>query len=149
MDLATDEQDARASDTLMAAATAANATSTETAAPPDESDSGAATVSRTPSNNVGSASWLLQVMGALGAAVAVGSIAWFLIGSASPWTVSISEAIRGTTEVRLKLRNGARYIRECFGSRWRGFRRRGLPTMAPAHERPAPGRLAAVGPEFE
>jgi hypothetical protein len=82
-------------------------------------------------------------------AVAVGSIAWFLISSASPRTVSISEAIRGTTEVRLKLRNGARYIRECFGSRWRGFRRRGLPTMAPAHERPAPGRLAAVGPEFE
>jgi hypothetical protein len=31
---------------------------------------------------VGSTSWILQVMAALGGAVAAGSVAWFLIGAA-------------------------------------------------------------------
>jgi hypothetical protein len=93
IDLATDEQGAPVSDALVAAATAVKATSTETAAPADpKSDSGAAAVLQTPSSNVGSTSWLLRVMGALGTAVAVGSVAWFLIGSALlRKTVSVSE----------------------------------------------------------
>ena len=82
IDLATNEQGALVSDASPAAATAVKAASTETAAPADKSDSGAAAVSQTPSSKVGSTSWLLRVMAALGAAVAAGSVAWFLIGSA-------------------------------------------------------------------
>ena len=58
---------------LPAAAPAVKAANTETAAPADKSDSAAAAVSQTPSSKVGSASWLMQVMAALGAAVAAGS----------------------------------------------------------------------------
>jgi hypothetical protein len=35
-----------------------------------------------PPSEIGSAAWLLQVLAALGGAVAAGSVAWFLIGSA-------------------------------------------------------------------
>ena len=76
---------------LPAAAPAVKAASTETAAPTDKSDSAAAAVSQTPSSKVGSTSWLMQVMAALGAAVAAGSVAWFLIGSAPQRMVSVSE----------------------------------------------------------
>ena len=76
---------------LPAAAPAVKAANTETAAPADKSDSAAAAVSQTPSSKVGSASWLMQVMAALGAAVAAGSVAWFLIGSAPQRMVSVSE----------------------------------------------------------
>jgi hypothetical protein len=86
IDLATNEQGA-----LPAAAPAVKAASTETAAPADKSDSAAAAVSQTPSSKVGSTSWLMQVMAALGAAVAAGSVAWFLIGSAPQRMVSVSE----------------------------------------------------------
>jgi hypothetical protein len=82
IDLAASEQGAPASDVLLAAATAVKETNTETAAPADRADSGAAIVSQTPSVNVGGASWLLQVMAALGIAVVTGVVAWFLVGSA-------------------------------------------------------------------
>jgi hypothetical protein len=36
-----------------------------------------------PASDVGSASWIAQVLAALGGAVAAGSVAWFLIGSAT------------------------------------------------------------------
>ena len=91
IDLAANEQGAPVSDALLAAATAVKATSTETVAPADKSDTGAAAVSQTPSSNVSGASWLLQVMAALGAAAATGSVAWFLIGSAPLRTVNVSE----------------------------------------------------------
>ena len=78
---------------LPAAAPAVKAANTETAAPADKSDSAAAAVSQTPSSKVGSTSWLMQVMAALGAAVAAGSGAWFLIGSA-PYTADQGERHR-------------------------------------------------------
>ena len=87
IDLATDEQGA-----LPAAAPAVKAANTETAAPADKSDSAAAAVSQTPSSKVSSTSWLMQVMAALGAAVAAGSVAWFLIGSAPQRMVSVKAA---------------------------------------------------------
>jgi hypothetical protein len=82
VDLTTDEQGAPVTDTLVATVTAMKATITETAAPADPSDSEVAAASLSPDGNVSSTSWLLRVMGALGTAVAVGSVAWFLIGSA-------------------------------------------------------------------
>ena len=78
---------------LPAAAPAVKAANTETATPADKPDSAAAAVSQTPSSKVGSASWLMQVMAALGAAVAAGSGAWFLIGSA-PYTADQGERHR-------------------------------------------------------
>jgi hypothetical protein len=82
IDLTSDEQGAPATDAPVATVTAMKATITQTAAPADPSDFGAAAASQTPDSNVSSTSWLLRVMGALGTAVAVGSVAWFLIGSA-------------------------------------------------------------------
>jgi hypothetical protein len=43
-----------------------------------------------PSSPVGSASWMMQVMAALGGAIAAGTAAWFLIGRASP-RIKLSE----------------------------------------------------------
>jgi hypothetical protein len=94
IDLAASEQGAPASDVLLAAATAVKETNTETAAPADRADSGAAIVSQTPSVNVGGASWLLQVMAALGIAVVTGVVAWFLVGTA-PLQVSGKLNARG------------------------------------------------------
>jgi hypothetical protein len=75
---------------------AANAPPTAAATPPQ--DDAAATkpaaatafVARTPdeAGAVGSASWIAQVLAALGGAVAAGSVAWFLIGSAPQRTYS-------------------------------------------------------------
>ena len=93
-DLAANAQGALASDASPAAATAVKAASTETIAPADKSNSGAAVVSQTPSSGIGSMSWLLRVIAALSGAVATGSVAWFLIGpsaSADVW-VSLSES---------------------------------------------------------
>jgi hypothetical protein len=90
IDLTTDEQGAPVTDAPVATVTAMKATITQTAAPADPSDFGAAAASQTPDSNVSSTSWLLRVMGALGTAVAVGSAAWFLIGSASP-RIKLSE----------------------------------------------------------
>jgi hypothetical protein len=54
-----------------------------------EMDPAKAEVARTKSS-IGSASWIMQIMAALGGAVAAGSAAWFLIGSASP-RIKLSE----------------------------------------------------------
>jgi hypothetical protein len=54
-----------------------------------ERDPAKAEVARTKSS-IGSASWIMQIMAALGGAVAAGSAAWFLIGSASP-RIKLSE----------------------------------------------------------
>jgi hypothetical protein len=43
-----------------------------------------------PKSSIGSASWIMQIMAALGGAAAAGSAAWFLIGSASP-RIKLSE----------------------------------------------------------
>jgi hypothetical protein len=93
-DLAAKGQGALESDAPSAAATVVKAASTETIAPADKSNSGAAVVSQTPSSSIGSMSWLLRVIAALSGAVATGSLAWFLIGpsaSAEAW-VSLSES---------------------------------------------------------
>jgi hypothetical protein len=84
IDRATDAQGAPSP----AAATIVTAASTETIAPADESNSGAAALSQTPSSSIGSMSWLLWIIAALSGAVATGSLAWFLIGpgaSADVW----------------------------------------------------------------
>jgi hypothetical protein len=110
IDLAASEQGAPASDVLLAAATAVKETNTETAAPADRADSGAAIVSQTPSVNVGGASWLLQVMAALGIAVVTGVVAWFLVGSA-PLQVS------GKLNAR-RYRGVAKAGRRCLRFTW-------------------------------
>jgi hypothetical protein len=94
IDLAANAQGALASDAPSAAATVVTAASTETNAPADESNSGAAALSQTPSSSICSMSWLLWIIAALSAAMATGSLAWFLIGpsaSADVW-VSLSES---------------------------------------------------------
>ena len=60
-----------------------------TAALAAEMESAKAEVAR-PKSSIGSASWIMQIMAALGGAVAAGSAAWFLIGSASP-RIKLSE----------------------------------------------------------
>jgi hypothetical protein len=60
-----------------------------TAALAAEMESANAEVAR-PKSSIGSASWIMQIMAALGGAVAAGSAAWFLIGSASP-RIKLSE----------------------------------------------------------
>ena len=85
--------DTKGSNAPSAAATVVKAANTETIAPADKSNSGAAVVSQTPSSGIGSMSWLLRVIAALSGVVATGSLAWFLIGpsaSADVW-VSLSE----------------------------------------------------------
>jgi hypothetical protein len=56
-----------------------------TAAPDDSADATPAAVvavaKRTDASQVGSASWIAQVLAALGGAIAAASVAWFLIGS--------------------------------------------------------------------
>ena len=86
IDLATDAQGAPSP----AAATVVTAASTETIAPADESNSGAAALSQTPSSSIGSMSWLLWIIAALSGAVATGSLAWFLIGPGASADVWIS-----------------------------------------------------------
>jgi hypothetical protein len=71
-----------ASDASLGAATTGNAAMTEVNEPPVKSDSTSAAVAPAQSADVSSTSWFLQVMAALGGAVAAGSVAWFLIGSA-------------------------------------------------------------------
>jgi hypothetical protein len=68
---------------------AANAPQTAAAAPPQEDAAATKPAAATAfvaahdeAGAVGSASWIAQVLAALGGAVAAGSVAWFLIGSA-------------------------------------------------------------------
>jgi hypothetical protein len=96
IDLAANAQGALASDASPAAATVVKAARTETIAPADKSNSEAAAVSQTPSSSIGSMSWLLRVIAALSGAVAIGSIAWLLIGpsaSADVW-VSVKRSFK-------------------------------------------------------
>ena len=81
IDLAANAHSPPASDPSAAAATVVRAVGTETIAPADNSNSGAAAVSQTPSSSIGTMAWLLRVIAALSGAVAIGWIAWFLIGS--------------------------------------------------------------------
>ncbi len=97
IDLAANAQGAMASDASSPAATIVNAASTETSAPADKSTFEAAAVSETPSSSNGNLSWLLRVIAALSGAVAIGSIAWFLIGpsaSADVWA-NIKQIVSG------------------------------------------------------
>ena len=83
LDLVANAQGAAASDASPAAVTVVTAAGTETIAPADKSNSGAAAFAATPSSGIGTMSWLLRVIAALSGAVATGSIAWFLIGSSA------------------------------------------------------------------
>jgi len=82
IDLAANDASAAASDTSLGALTASNAAMTEVTDPAVKSDSTSAAVAQAQSADVSRTSWFLQVMAALGGAVAAGSVAWFLIGSA-------------------------------------------------------------------
>lgn len=59
----------------------ATAPATATAATP-QADSATVAVAQTQPSQVGSTAWIMQVLAALGGAIAAGSVAWFLIGSA-------------------------------------------------------------------
>ncbi|MGA3308568.1 MAG: hypothetical protein ABSD08_08135 [Xanthobacteraceae bacterium] len=80
IDLAANEADA-ATSTPMASAAAAT-TSAPTADAEPKSDSLKTAPPQRAGSAVGSASWIAQVLAALGGAVAAGSVAWILIGSA-------------------------------------------------------------------
>ncbi len=67
-----------------------------TAALAAEMESAKAEVAR-PKSSIGSTSWIMQIMAALGGAVAAGSAAWFLIGSASP-RIKLSEWDEASSE---------------------------------------------------
>jgi hypothetical protein len=82
IDLAANDASAAASDTSLGALTASNTAMTEVTDPAAKSDSTSAAVAQAQSADVSRTSWFLQVMAALGGAVAAGSVAWFLIGSA-------------------------------------------------------------------
>jgi hypothetical protein len=79
LDLAADDQDAAAANA------AKTATPSDVAKPPPAAQAMVATPA-TPvapdASPIGSASWITQVLAALGGAVAAGSVAWLLIGSA-------------------------------------------------------------------
>jgi hypothetical protein len=53
------------------------------AAPAQQADPAPAAAMSPPKGSLGSMSWLMQIMAALGGAIAAGSAAWFLIGSTS------------------------------------------------------------------
>jgi hypothetical protein len=90
IDLAADAQSTLASDASPAAVTVVTATGTETIAPADNSNSGAAAVSQIPGSGIGTMSWLLRVIAALSGAVATGSVAWFLIRPSASTDVWVS-----------------------------------------------------------
>ncbi len=71
-----------ASDASLGTMTASNAALTEVTEPAVKPDAASAMAAQAQSADVSSTSWFLQVMAALGGAVAAGSVAWFLIGSA-------------------------------------------------------------------
>ena len=87
-------QGAPATDASSPAATIVTAASIETIAP---ANSEAAAVSQMSSSSIESISWLLRVITALSGAVAIGSIAWFLIvpsASAEVW-VNVKRIVSG------------------------------------------------------
>jgi hypothetical protein len=82
IDLAANDASVVADDGSLSATTASHAATTDNAQAAVKADPAGVTVSAAQKADVGSTSWLLQVMAALGGAVAAGSAAWFLIGSA-------------------------------------------------------------------
>ena len=82
IDLAANDASVAASDASLVTTTGRDTAMTEMTEPAAKSDSAGATVSQAQSAEIGSTSWFLQAMAALGGAVAAGSVAWFLIGSA-------------------------------------------------------------------
>jgi len=75
IDLAAANNGVVANDAQPSTAPATTATSTPKA------DSATVAVAQTPASQVGSTAWIMQVLAALGGALAAGSVAWFLIGS--------------------------------------------------------------------
>lgn len=71
-----------ASDASLGATGARPSTTTESPEAATASNTTRIALARTSSAEVGSTSWLLQVLAALGGAVAAGVVAWFLMGSA-------------------------------------------------------------------
>jgi hypothetical protein len=90
IDLAGNAHSPPASDPSAAVPAVVRAVGTETIAPPDKLNSGAAAVSQTPSSSTGTMAWLLRVIAALSGAVVTGSIAWFLIGPSASADVWVS-----------------------------------------------------------
>ncbi len=93
IDLAAKDKGAQGSPATPSGATASTATASsaatgtvsaaaDAAEPIAKSDSMNAASAEPQASPVGSTSWLLQIFAALGGAVAAGSVAWFLIGSA-------------------------------------------------------------------
>ncbi len=83
IDLAANDANAQVQAAPPSIAAASAPAMSEVTPPAPKSDSIQAATAQSPqSSEVGSASWILQVLAALGGAVAAGSVAWFLIGSA-------------------------------------------------------------------
>lgn len=82
IDLAANDHAAQTNDAAPPSAAASTPPSLrEVGNPEQKSDSATAALSRKSKSAVGSTSWILQVLAALGGAVTAGSLAWFLIGS--------------------------------------------------------------------
>ena len=82
IDLAASDADPHASTAAPGSAAASTLALNDAAEPTTKSDAINSVSAPPPGSPVGSTSWLLQVFAALGGAVAAGSVAWFLIGSA-------------------------------------------------------------------
>jgi hypothetical protein len=75
------EIDLAANDETQAGSGAGAAGASTDAAVKQKSDFVMAASAQTPRGEVGSTAWFMQILAALGGAVAAGSMAWFLIGS--------------------------------------------------------------------
>jgi hypothetical protein len=82
IDLAASDADPHASTGAPGSAAAGTLALNDAPEPTTKSDAINSVSTPPPGSPVGSTSWLLQVFAALGGAVAAGSVAWFLIGSA-------------------------------------------------------------------
>jgi hypothetical protein len=82
IDLAANEAGTQASTAAPIGTTASAAAMSDITEPQPKSDSMTTASADAQGSDVGSASWIAQVLAALGGAVAAGSVAWFLIGSA-------------------------------------------------------------------
>ena len=70
----------RAADAQIIPSVAATQSAVAPAAP--AADTATIALAHEPTSNVGTASWIAQILAALGGAVAAGAAAWFLMGSA-------------------------------------------------------------------
>jgi len=80
-DLAANDANTQAGAAATNSATASAPAASDVAEPTTTTESMNAAPARASASEVGSASWIAQVLAALGGAVAAGSVAWFLIGS--------------------------------------------------------------------